>query len=94
MKPTLDLDELEVDVRHPALVNEPATDEFGVADVPETFGGSDVEPDFEGGLWDSFCDEGKNAALIPPDRRRKNGEASENLRVFQAEIKRDEAAKR
>ena len=58
----------EVDACAPAAFVEALIEEVGVAQVTETFGRADVEPDSE--IWAVFgvAEEGEDAAVVPPYR--------------------------
>ena len=86
------LHKLEIFAWDPALHHEAAFEELGIADVAEAFGGANVEPDAERRLGLGGGDKGEDAALIPPEGGRHNGEAGEDVRVSEAKVEGDEAA--
>ncbi len=82
----------EVDSGLPSALEEEAVELVGIADVASAFGGAHVEPDVERRAGLDAVDEGEDAAVIPPEGGRHDGEVAEDFGVFEAEEEGDEAA--
>jgi hypothetical protein len=91
---TGDAEIAEIDVFLPAADLQPVMEEVGVAQVAQAFGGTHVQPYARSGPGASIANEVEDAALIPPDAGREDGELAEDLRVGEAEGEGDEAAER
>jgi len=90
--PAFYFQEGKVDVGFPTFFDEESGEEFGVSNVALTFSGAYIQPDFE--WWFGFCIgyKGQNAAVIPPNGGREDGEAGEDVEVLEPEEEGDEPA--
>ncbi len=59
-----------------------------------TLGGADIEPDEELGIDRRAAGEAKDAAAVPPDGWGDDGDAAEDVAMFERQEERDEAAER
>ena len=84
----------EIFAELPTFLKEDVAKLFNIGDDAGTFFRANVEPDSRAGLDRSGGGEAIDHALIPPDGRRERGETAEDLRMFQAEIEREQSTQR
>src|SRR6266852_658997 len=85
---------MEIFAELPAILQEHVAKFLDIVNHARAFVRTDVEPDARARLDGSGGGEAMNDALIPPHGWRKSCQPAEALRIFQAQIKRQQAAQR
>jgi len=94
MKGAGDAKVVEVDAVAPAAGEQAAVEEVGVAEVAQAFGHAHVQPDAGARVGMGLVKQGEDAAIVPPDAGRDDGEFAEGFRMREAEGERDETSER
>ena len=84
----------QIDVVTPPFAFEHAIEVVGVAEMAGAFCHPHIKPNAKVRSANRRLDEGKNAAVVPPDRGGKGGDPAKDFGVLEPEIQRDEAAQR
>ena len=84
----------EVGAGPPTPFGEDAEEQIGVAHVVSAFGRTDIEPDEEVGVDRGATGEAEDAAAVPPDGRRDDGDAAEDIAMLEGKEERDKATER
>ncbi len=78
----------------PAALDEQREEHIGVMEVPRAFGCAHVEPDRERRLGYGLPDKAKDAAAVPPQGGRDDGDLAKDAAVLEGKEEGDKAAER
>src|SRR5271156_2857683 len=81
----------EIDAQPPPALKEQPLQHVCIAQMLQAFRRSHVQPDAQVGPRGLTLDRVENAAVIPPEGGRHDGNSAEDFRVREAEVERDES---